>query len=148
MEILKILGVNSTIWIQLGCFLVAYISLSQLIFKPYMAAHKERDSRTTGGEEEAGQILQQAAELQTQYETQARAINNQTKQIYDESRNKALEEYDRAIRAARAEASSSLEKSRSAISQGVSKLKGELAKEVPGVACAIGSKLLGKEIVQ
>ncbi len=148
MEILTELGGNSTLWIQLGCFLIAFVALSQLIFKPYMAAHHERTQRTIGNEEAAGQILQDAAEIQIQYESRARELNDQTKQIFDQTRTAAMQDYDRVVNSARDQAAQILGQSRAEIAEGIKRLQADVFKEVPGVANVIASKLLGKEIVQ
>ena len=97
MELLKSLGVNSTLWYQLACFIVSYLALSNLILKPYMAALHERENRTVGGEETAIRLIEEASHLHAELEQKARAIHASVKHVYDSSRTEAMAEYDRTI---------------------------------------------------
>lgn len=148
MEILSALGINSTIWIQLACFLVSYVALTQLVFKPYMAAFRERQIRTVGNEDFAQRLLQETAELQTQYELRARELNNETKAIFDKTRVEAMREYDKTISSAREETTQLLAKNRARIAQAIQEAQAEMMREAPQVGVAIASKLMGKEIAQ
>ncbi|MES2857436.1 MAG: ATP synthase F0 subunit B [Bdellovibrionota bacterium] len=146
MEILKSLGVDSTIWIHLACFLVSYIALTQLILKPYMAAMKEREKRTLGSEETAVRIIEEANDLHAEYEKRAREVNSTIKGLYDQSRTTATKEYDRLVEAARSEVGILLDASRTQIGAEVQTARRTLSGEIPNVATAIASKLAGKEI--
>ena len=102
MQILSSLGVNSTIWLQLACFLISYVALTQLVLKPYLAAYNERQGRTVGNEEKAVRLLEETNEIQSTYADKVRAINSEMKAIYDASRTKALKaSRDFACRSAR-----------------------------------------------
>ena len=146
MEILAALGINNTIWLQLGCFIVAYLALSQLIFKPYLAAFHERAQRTVGNEESAERILAEATELQTQYEAEARQVNSQFKAVYDQSRTDAMREHDRIVAAAREQASNFVEKNRTEIKAQIEQAQKQLSKEAPVVGAAIAGRLIGKDV--
>lgn len=146
MELLKALGVNSTWPIHLVCFLVAYLSLSRLVFRPYMAALQERERRTVGNQEDAVRLIEEAHELSGVYEQKAKAINGQIKSIYDERRAEALREYDRAVQSARDEAASILTAARERIVSEVQAARRQLTSEAPSVAAAISTKLAGKEL--
>jgi F0F1-type ATP synthase membrane subunit b/b' len=148
MNILTALGVNSTLWIQLGCFLVAYVALTQLVFKPYMAAFHERITRTIGNEEYAQRILQEVADLQTQYEVRARELNDETKSIFDQTRVAAMRDYDKTISAARQETTDLLEKTRIQIAVNIREAQTAVMREAPDVGRVIASKLMGKEVAQ
>lgn len=146
MEILRTLGVNSTLWIQLGCFLVSYLALTQLVLKPYMAALREREKRTVGNEETAVRMIEETTELHAEYEKKARSISGEIKGFYDQSRSAAMKEYDRLVAAAQQEAAQELEKSRALISSAIQGARAQLISEVPAVSSAIASKMAGKEI--
>jgi F0F1-type ATP synthase membrane subunit b/b' len=146
MEILKSLGVDSTLWIHLACFLISYVALTQLILRPYMAAAKEREARTVGGEENAVRIIDEANNLHSEYEQKARSVNSEIKGFYDQSRSAAMKEYDRLVEAARNEANQLLTASRTEIAGEVQTARRTLSSDIPNVATAIASKLAGKEI--
>jgi F0F1-type ATP synthase membrane subunit b/b' len=146
MDILKSLGVDGTLWIQLCCFLVSYIAISELVLKPYMAALREREQRTIGSEEAAARLIEEAEELHTDFEKKARAINFQIKGIYDLSRTEAMKEYDEQVAKARNEVEQLLESSRVQISEQIRLAEASLLSEVSTLSSALASKLAGKEI--
>lgn len=146
MEIFKSLGVDSTLWIHLACFLISYVAMTQLILKPYMAALLEREKRTVGSEEHAVRLVEEANQIAADYETKAREINAKIKASYDESRGVATKEYDRLVSAAREESQKLVESSRGELGREVQSARKVLSGEVPSVAAAVASKLAGKEI--
>lgn len=146
MNILTSLGINSTIWIQLACFLISYVSFSQLVLKPYMAALHEREKRTVGNEEIAVRLIEEANDLHLEYEQKARKITSEIKGYYDEHRNDALKEADQMLTHAREEAAKALDKSRAEISTQIQAARQVLSAEVPAISAAMASKLAGKDI--
>lgn len=146
MNILQSLGINSTLWIHVACFAVAYLSLSNLLFKPYAKALREREARTVGGEEHAARMINEAADIGADYEQKAKAISSTIRDEYDKSRSEAMKEYDAMVQKARAEAAAALEISRSKIASEISKAKTSLSQEIPAVTSAIASKMAGKEM--
>src|SRR3954469_9588798 len=101
MELLRSLGVNSTFWIQVACFIISFSSLTFLVFIPYLRAHQEREARTVGSEESATRLIQEAHDLQQQYEQRAKVVNSQIKGAFDVQRQEAQKEYDRLVQNAR-----------------------------------------------
>ncbi len=146
MALLKSLGIDSTLWIHVACFAVAYLSLSNLIFKPYMKALVEREKRTIGGEEQAALLMGEADAINAEYETKAKAVTATIRAEYETNRLQAVKESETLIAAARTEAASLLEKSRLKIATEIKAARGLLANEVPAITSAIASKMAGKEI--
>ena len=146
MALLKSLGINSTLWIHIACFAVAYLALSNLIFKPYMKALLEREKRTIGGEEQAALLLGEADAINADYETKAKAVTATIRAEYEANRVQAMKESETLLAAARTEASSLLEKSRAKIATEIKAAKALLSNEIPAITSAIASKMAGKEI--
>lgn len=146
MQIFTALGVDSTLVIHLICFLISYVALTQLVLKPYMRALQEREKRTVGGEEQAAKLVEEAADLQGQYEVKAREINSQITSIYNQSRTSAQKDSEVLVDSARKEATSLLEGARTKISSEVQSARKSLSAEVPAVGSAIASKLAGKDL--
>jgi F-type H+-transporting ATPase subunit b len=146
MALLKSLGIDFTLWIHVGCFAVAYLALSNLIFKPYLKALAERESRTVGGEEQAAQLLSEADAINTEYETKAKAVSASIRAEYEKNRLQAMKESEALLAAARMEAGTLLEKSRARIASEIASAKSLLSAEVPSITSAIASKMAGKEI--
>jgi F-type H+-transporting ATPase subunit b len=146
MEIFRQLGVDSTLWIHLACFLVSYFALYYLILKPYMAAFVEREKRTVGSEEAAVRLVEEANDLQTQYALKSRELNTQMKAFYDEARTSAQKQSEQVVGNARAQAAALLQQNRDQIAGEVAKAQKTLQAEIPSVGAAIASKLAGKDL--
>ncbi len=146
MGLLKSLGIDFTLWIHVACFAVAYLSLSNLIFKPYMKALADREARTIGGEAQAAALLNEAEAINTEYETKAKAVTASIRAEYDKNRAQAMKESETMLAAARTEAGALLEKSRTRIASEIASAKSLLSAEVPAITSAIASKMAGKEI--
>ena len=146
MELLKSLGIDSTLWIHLACFLISYFTFKTLILKPYMHAMEEREKRTVGNEEAAVRLTQEAGDIYGEYEKKAKDLNAKIKSQYDQSRGEAMKEYERLVVQARSEAEKVLAQSREQIGTQIKGAKAQLSNEVPGISAAIASKLAGKEI--
>jgi len=145
MEILTALGVDYTIGIQFIIFVTAYVFLTTLVFRPYHRAFEERVRRTEGNTETAERIIAESKELEVEYEQKARALNNETRVIFDHSRTEAMREYDRMVSQARERAKNIVEKTRSQITFEVEKTRSDMSKEVPGLTKAVVQKLMGQE---
>lgn len=148
MEILNALGINETITVQFVIFLVAYLFLSNLLFKPYYRAFIERKDRTVGRTDTAERYIKEAKDLQAQFETKARELNSRYKVIYDQSRSEALKEYDQLVGAARSDSKNWIENQRDQIQIAVKKVQSEIGSEVKGVSKVIQARLLGRESAQ
>ena len=145
-NLLQVLKLDATILPQFLIFLVAYIALSQLVFKPYMKAFDLRKEATVGGKEIADQLLLETQNIHFNYETKAREINSEIKVIYDGARKEATRRQEELVQSARQQAEELIKKSREEIRESVIKTREDLKKQVPELSQTISDRLLGKEV--
>ena len=145
LDLLKSLGVNSTIVYQAGIFLVTYLILSQLVFKPYLRAYLERVGRTSGSEDHAGRLLEETKSLEEEFQVKARSINEKFSQIFDRSKSDATKEQDRILGQARQDAGQILEKARLNINEQYQRVEKELQQTAQSLGKEIASCVVGKE---
>lgn len=145
-NIIKSLGVNDTIWVQLGLFLVVFFALKTLVFKPFFEAHEGRHNATQGNEEAAEKIFTQTRELESLYQRKARSMNADVKAIFDKARLEANLEYEKIIGEAKEKARLTLDKHRNHIQEEFNKAREDLIKEGPLLGVAIADKLLAEEV--
>lgn len=145
-NLLEVLKLDATILPQFFIFLIAYITLTQLVFKPYLKAFDQRRDATVGGKEIADQLLLETQGIQSNYETKARAINSQIKGIFDEAKKEASKKQEELIRRTREETETVVNKSRQEIQAALQKSREELKKSVPELSQTISNKMLGKEV--
>ncbi len=145
-SLLKVLGIDSTVWFQLVSFLIAYLALSNLVFKPYLKAFHERERRTVGSEESAVRIVEEAQQLQMNYEQRAKHLNSEIRSVYEAHRAEATKQYEKQVEAARAESATALDSARQKISTEVQAARKALSAEIPAVSAAIAARLSGKDL--
>lgn len=142
MDIFGQLGINTTAAFQFILFSIALIFLSKFVFAPYAHALDERQARTKGGEDLALEYQNKSVELQTEYETKLRDLNDEIKTIVDASKSQANKEYEVLVGRARSEAEQHVQGNRSKISTAVAAASADLKSQTTAVAMAITTKLL------
>ena len=139
------LGVNSTIWIQLGIFLVVYAAFTSIVVKPYYSAFQERQNKTVGNEQVAETLGDQTRELEAAFQRKARELNLDIKEIYDNAKTEASREQTKIQTEAREKAKAQLEAARAKLKDEYNRAREELIKEAPQVGQLIKERLLAKE---
>lgn len=144
MELFTSLGINSTIFMQIGIFLVTFVFLKYVLFDPYFAAYEERNKKTVGQVDEAEKYIQETKALEEKYSKEAKRINEEYKSIYDKTRLEALKAYEEKIASAREIAKTEVDSARALISKNAHEAKNEIKEELPEISEMISSRLLGK----
>ncbi len=145
-DILTSLGVNHTIFYQLAIFLVVYIFLSQVLFKPYFAAFAQRKERTVGNQDKAESLLEDARRLEEAFASRAKEINDQIRAVYEQEKSQSLKTQEREMLAAREQAKATVEANRARIEDEIDRVQKELNVQAPLVSQAIVAQLLGKDL--
>ncbi len=145
MAILQQLGVNQTFFMQLVVFLVGYLALHLFAFNTYTKAMFERQKRTSGGQAEAIELIKVTQDLTATYELEAKKMNTEIKNIFDDFRNTATKEQQTIIGKARAESQKLVEEARAKVVIEIAEATRKLKEEVPNVALAINTKILAKK---
>jgi len=143
MEMLKSLGIDSTIIIQFFVFLAGYVVLTRLVFKPYFKAYLERYNRTTGSEDLASQIDSETELLEKEFEENAKAINFKIKKIFDDEKKVALQKQDGLVKDAYLKATELRNKSKLKLDENKKSIMDQLEKEVEPLSELIKQKVLG-----
>jgi len=146
MQMLEALGVNASVGIQFVVFLITYIILSNVLFKPYYKAFLTRGEKTVGNTESAEKMLEESRDLEAQYEYKARELNNKVRAIYEQSRQAALREQEKQMAEARLRAKQVIEDNKQKVQAEVARAQQDINKEVAQVSQAMATKLLGKDL--
>jgi F0F1-type ATP synthase membrane subunit b/b' len=144
MNILEQLGLNHTYFFQLTLFIGTLILLGQFVFKDFTHLLELRNQQTKGSEDLAVEVQQKTAQLNSQYETRARQVNNEIKTIFDSYREDAGREYEKVVSKARTESQKLIEETRQRVSVEIEQATKRLLEEVPVVAQSMTNKLLSK----
>lgn len=94
-SIISSLGIDSTLFIQLGIYLATFVVLYVLVFKPYFEASEERRKQTSGSLEFAEKAEEMIKKTEERYQTRARQINDEISLVFKEQRALAVKESER-----------------------------------------------------
>lgn len=147
-NIIAALGIDSTLWMQLGTFAFVYLFLKQLVFNPYFRAFEERQDQTQGNQEKAEEIFAQTRELSAVYQRKARSLNADIKAVYDKAKLEATREQDKIVSEAREKAKKVIESAREKIQEQMNHAREGLIRETPELSRVISDNLLPKEVRQ
>ncbi len=143
LSLIKSLGIDSTVWIQLGIFVTTFIILNFVVFRAYFAAHYERHKRTEGGKEDTSHLLQSNQVLQNEYEKKARAVNDRMRLVFEKAKNEALTEQNSILNQAREGAQNTLKISRDRLERELQAARTQLTQEVREIGVIVANKLIG-----
>lgn len=149
MDLLRGLGVvPEFLGYHLVIFLVTYLVLHFLLFKPYFKAYLARVERTMGRAELAEKYLAETQSLQAEYEGKAQELSHKYRAIFDSSRVQAMKEYDKLVSEARQTAKAEFDAAKQNISAEMQAARKNLQAEVPALSEVITARLLGKDLAQ
>lgn len=146
MEILKQLGVNETVWIQLGFFILSYFFLSTFVFKPYRRNLEFRKKNTSGSMEEATRLSAATEVLVMDYQGRMKSQNEKAQTIYNQLRNEALAEEEKLVAAARDRANKIIEDTRLKITREIEAGRRTLESQIPELSSLTASQVLGRDL--
>ena len=140
------ISLDISILYQIVIFLVLWLILSKVLFRPYLDLLDERERRTGGTRHDTIDLEQAGARLKAEYEdkiSQARSAGSAAKDaIIQEGR----QERERLLQQAREAAARTLESARRDVQSQLERERDLAAAEVAGVAQDMVSKLLGRRV--
>ena len=144
MEIFTKLGIDSTLFIQIAIFLVVYLILYFLVFKPLFELHKYREALVLGNQEDKEQKLSEIKKLKDEYESQLRKVHGQIQGIFTEIKSEASKECDEKLLKARRQVKDTIAKTRKQRHLEQQSVKEKLEKDIPQLANMAINKILDR----
>ena len=96
-NILSQLGIDETLWIQLGVFLLIFMVLRTLYFRPFLSIMERREREGEGKRKEAEVLLKKAKEEESRYERELFFARQEAKREQEENLSKVKEETAREL---------------------------------------------------
>jgi len=131
---------------QIILFLVLWVILNKVLFQPYLSLLAERERKTTGAQQDSGDLEQEAAHLKAEYEeriAQAQAAGYSAKDaIVQDGR----QQREIIVSQARADAAGALERVRNEVASALEQERRLAAAEVSNMAGAMVAKVLGRTV--
>jgi F-type H+-transporting ATPase subunit b len=140
------ISLDQSIIYQIVIFVVLWLILSRVLFRPYLRLLEERELKTAGALHESGDLDREGERLKLQYDekiAQAQSAGNRAKEaILQEARHQR----ERILNEAREEASRSLEAVRDEVRRRLGEERQRAAAESVVLARELASKILGRSI--
>jgi F-type H+-transporting ATPase subunit b len=140
------IALDISVLYQIVIFLVLWVILSKVLFRPYLNLLDERERRTTGARHDSSDLEGEGARLKAEYEQrigQARATGLAAKDVIVQE---GRQEREKLLQQAREEAARTLESARREVQIQLERERALLAAEVAAVARDMVSKVLGRRI--
>ena len=131
---------------QIVIFLLLWIILSKLLFRPYLNLLDQRERRTTGAQHDSTDLEHEGARLRAQYEekiAQAQAAGYAAK---DAILQEARQQREKVLTQVREDTMRMLEEVRHELASQVQRERQVVADEVRTIAQEMANKILGRNV--
>jgi F-type H+-transporting ATPase subunit b len=142
----QMISLDYSVVYQIVLFLILWLFLTKVLFRPYLGLLGERERRTFGTQHDSTDLEHEGARLRAQYEekiAQAQADGYATKEA---TLQEARQQRERVLHQARAEAMGMLEEVRREVESQIEKERQFAAAEIRTIAQEMASKVLGRNV--
>ena len=140
------INLDISVFYQIVLFVVLWIILNKILFKPYLGLLDERERQTSGAQHDSVDLEHEGARLKAQYDekiAQAQAAGYAAKEaILQDSRQRR----ETLLAQAREQAATTLNHMRQQIAAALEQEKRLASTEVSIVAAEMASKVLGRKV--
>jgi F-type H+-transporting ATPase subunit b len=137
---------DGSFFIQLAIFLIAFLILRALVFKPVMALFDARDQAMEGGKREAEQMEREAVQMRERFESELRAVRQKATEDRDRLRTQALQLARELTERARRENAATLSSAKAQLEVEAKDARQKALADAPALARQIAEKLLGRSV--
>ena len=142
----SIIDLDGTIWIQLGIFVIAFLLLRPLIFRPMIALFEARENAIEGAKVEALRLQDEAAAESDEFDEEMRRLRLQAGEERDRLRAEGKRLERTVLDRVRAETNTQLTEADQKLKAEAARLRQEVERGVPALAKQIASKMLDREV--
>jgi F-type H+-transporting ATPase subunit b len=140
------ISLDISILYQIVIFLVLWLILSKVLFRPYLDLLEEREHQTSGTRHETNELERDGARLKAEYDEKINQARSAGTAARDAIIQQARQERERLLQSAREEAARKLESVRRDVQSQLERERALMAAEVVGVAQEMASKVLGRRV--
>lgn len=133
------------VWVFID-FIVIYVILNFVLFKPLGKHMRERSKRIADDIESAQKAKAESESLREEYNRQLESAIEERRRILDEARKKAASEAEKYIAEAKNEAAALLSKSRETAKKEHESMLADLQDEIVSLSIAAASKIMSENM--
>jgi F-type H+-transporting ATPase subunit b len=143
-ESLPVVDIDNTIFLQGILFLLLFVVLNSLLFKPWLEVKARRAQQIGGALADATQLRGQAQESENEYQRRLTKARDDAMAFRSDRRREAEVEEAQIVAVVRAEASVALEARKLTLAKQTEQARGELSGRVDTLASEIAQQILGR----
>jgi F-type H+-transporting ATPase subunit b len=140
------MDINVTILFQLALFLFVLVTLTNILFKPFLKILDERYRKIHGRKEEVDRLERLASENQAAYVARVREARNVARQERESLRSAGNDEKRKLLSEVRGEIAQALNETREQVAKSEAEARGQLAAENQALAKQLVAKIAGREV--
>jgi len=140
------ISLDFSVFYQVVIFLVLWLILSRVLFRPYVAVLEERERATSGAQEDTEALEYEGARLKAQYEEQLARAQAAAAAAKETILQEARRQRENIMSQAREQATASLEKARAEIRAQVEKDRQRATADIGDLARDMVSKILDRRV--
>ncbi len=141
-QVLSQLGIDNTLWYQLAIFIIFFVVVRFLFFKPFLELILMRKTKTTGVEGEASTLVKQAEDKEEEYRQKLYAARVQARRIRDEILQESKDKASVTLALARKAAKNRIESGREEIIKESEKAMKDLESHVGKISSLFVDKVM------
>ncbi|MEM7436864.1 MAG: hypothetical protein AAF436_17050 [Myxococcota bacterium] len=142
----SIIDLDGTIYIQLGIFIVAFLLLRPLVFRPMIALFEARQAAIHGAKLEAQRLQDEASAGSAEFDDEMRKLRLQAGEERDRLREQGKELERTVLDKVRRETTQQLADAGAKLKSDGARLRAEVDATIPALARDIASKILNREV--
>ena len=140
------IDLDYTIFIQLGIFLVLFLILRSLLFKPYLQLFEERERLVAGIKEEVAALERDFQDKAASFDAAVRDATARAAVTMERIKAEGQSSQRDILDKARHEAVRRVEDAAKALREETEVVRGDIEKEINDIAIQIAEKVLGRKI--
>jgi F-type H+-transporting ATPase subunit b len=137
---------DGSFFIQLAIFLVAFLILKALVFRPVMALFDAREQAMEGSKRQAEELERDATQKRERFEGELRAVRQKSSEDRDRLRNQALQLARELTERTRRENTATLSSAKAQLDLEAKDARQKALADAPVLARQIAEKLLGRSV--
>ena len=141
-----LIDVDGTTFVQFGFFIVLWIVLWQLLFKPYLKMRDDREQGIEGARHKAHEMEKDANKMVADYDAAFGRAKLRGAEERQKLRTEAAAHERQVLGAAREESQRTIAAARSKIAGDTAKAKQQLDAQSAALAQKVASRILGREV--
>jgi len=140
------IALDYTVIVQILSFLLLWLVLARLLFKPFVGLLEERERRTEGVKAETSTLQSEAERLRGEYEAAIARARDEGRALREAVLQEAHETRERLLAQARESATKTLEGVREEIRREMERERAIVAGEAQAIGQQMAEKILGRRV--